>query len=309
MNSPLRPRLVQSSEELLQDYLDNLCAPLVGIVPYVERQSLRAEAEEHLLALIEDKEAQGLFSEAAVAAALIEYGEPYPLGQTLRETWCRGQMPRTRLARYTGAADVRAFAFFGAASVVNGLLVQVTALVPGWKCTTPYLFVLAVLLPLLAGLIFPVFWNAREAARRSSCQSNLRQIGVAIAMYVHDYSDTHPPDNSHRNPPKRRQTRCRRAAGTRIIFTTGTPLGCGLPFLPFPLTPFCAGTASGETQPCGTMEPLMRILIVVVTAQCQVRPRAWRRGCIVRARSLSFGTGNGMGRRPTTCLPTAMSKA
>lgn len=76
MNSPLRLRLVQSSEELLQDYLDNLCAPLVGVVPYVERQSLRAEAEEHLLALIENKEAQGLFSEAAVEATLVEYGEP-----------------------------------------------------------------------------------------------------------------------------------------------------------------------------------------------------------------------------------------
>lgn len=65
------------------------------------------------------------------------------------------------------------------------------------------LLVVIVIVGLLAGLIFPVLWNAREAARRSSCQSNLRQIGVAIAMYVHDYSDTHPPDNSHRNPPAR----------------------------------------------------------------------------------------------------------
>jgi prepilin-type processing-associated H-X9-DG protein len=40
--------------------------------------------------------------------------------------------------------------------------------------------------------LFPVFARARENARRSSCQSNLKQIGLAIAQYTQDYDEMLP---------------------------------------------------------------------------------------------------------------------
>ena len=40
--------------------------------------------------------------------------------------------------------------------------------------------VVIAILAILAAILFPVFARARENARRSSCQSNLRQIGLGI---------------------------------------------------------------------------------------------------------------------------------
>ena len=51
--------------------------------------------------------------------------------------------------------------------------------------------VIAVLL-LLAGLILPVLARAREAARKTACMSNLRQIGMAFRLYVDDWDTCFP---------------------------------------------------------------------------------------------------------------------
>ena len=45
---------------------------------------------------------------------------------------------------------------------------------------------------LLAAILFPVFGKAREGARRSSCSSNLKQIGAAMNLYVADNDGTYP---------------------------------------------------------------------------------------------------------------------
>jgi type II secretory pathway pseudopilin PulG len=45
----------------------------------------------------------------------------------------------------------------------------------------------------LAAILFPVFARARENARRSSCQSNLKQIGLGILQYTQDYDEAYPP--------------------------------------------------------------------------------------------------------------------
>ncbi len=45
---------------------------------------------------------------------------------------------------------------------------------------------------LLAAILFPVFGRARENARRSSCQSNLKQLGLAFAQYGQDYDERYP---------------------------------------------------------------------------------------------------------------------
>jgi prepilin-type N-terminal cleavage/methylation domain-containing protein/prepilin-type processing-associated H-X9-DG protein len=49
------------------------------------------------------------------------------------------------------------------------------------------LLVVIAIIAILAAILFPVFARARENARRASCQSNLKQIGIATMMYAQDY--------------------------------------------------------------------------------------------------------------------------
>jgi len=53
------------------------------------------------------------------------------------------------------------------------------------------LLVVIAIIAILAAILFPVFAKAREKARTSSCQSNLKQIGVAIMQYTQDYDETY----------------------------------------------------------------------------------------------------------------------
>src|SRR5207302_4345634 len=48
------------------------------------------------------------------------------------------------------------------------------------------LLVVIAIIAIMAAILFPVFAQAREAARQSSCLSNLRQIGMAARMYLQD---------------------------------------------------------------------------------------------------------------------------
>lgn len=54
------------------------------------------------------------------------------------------------------------------------------------------LLVVIAIIAILAAVLFPVFARARENARRARCMSNLRQIGMGIMMYVHDYDERYP---------------------------------------------------------------------------------------------------------------------
>ncbi|RYZ76662.1 MAG: DUF1559 domain-containing protein [Proteobacteria bacterium] len=54
------------------------------------------------------------------------------------------------------------------------------------------LLVVIAIIAILAAILFPVFGRARENARRSSCQSNLKQIGLGILQYAQDYDETYP---------------------------------------------------------------------------------------------------------------------
>lgn len=49
------------------------------------------------------------------------------------------------------------------------------------------LLVVIAIIAILAAILFPVFARARENARRSSCQSNLKQIGLSVEQYKQDY--------------------------------------------------------------------------------------------------------------------------
>ncbi|RYG69486.1 DUF1559 domain-containing protein, partial [bacterium] len=57
------------------------------------------------------------------------------------------------------------------------------------------LLVVIAIIAILAAILFPVFGRARENARRSSCQSNLKQIGLGLMQYTQDYDETFPGNN------------------------------------------------------------------------------------------------------------------
>lgn len=54
------------------------------------------------------------------------------------------------------------------------------------------LLVVIAIIALLSAILFPVFSKAREKARQTHCASNLKQIGLALSMYVQDYDETLP---------------------------------------------------------------------------------------------------------------------
>ncbi|HET6384463.1 MAG TPA: DUF1559 domain-containing protein [Armatimonadota bacterium] len=54
------------------------------------------------------------------------------------------------------------------------------------------LLVVIAIIAVLAAILLPVFSAARESARRASCSSNLRQLGIAVTMYTQDYDDRLP---------------------------------------------------------------------------------------------------------------------
>lgn len=54
------------------------------------------------------------------------------------------------------------------------------------------LLVVIAIIAILAAILFPVFAQAREKARQTSCLSNEKQVGLAMLQYVQDYDETFP---------------------------------------------------------------------------------------------------------------------
>lgn len=60
--------------------------------------------------------------------------------------------------------------------------------------------VVIAIVSLLAAILFPVFTQAKEAAKRTSCLSNANQVGLGFVMYCTDYDDTTPLVESYFGP-------------------------------------------------------------------------------------------------------------
>ncbi len=55
------------------------------------------------------------------------------------------------------------------------------------------LLVVIAIIAILMALLFPVFAKAREAAKKTECLSNLRQLVLATQMYTGDWNEQMPP--------------------------------------------------------------------------------------------------------------------
>ena len=62
------------------------------------------------------------------------------------------------------------------------------------------LLVVIAIIAILAAILFPVFARARENARKTPCQSNLRQLGMGLVMYAKENDERYPNANRSSAP-------------------------------------------------------------------------------------------------------------
>lgn len=73
------------------------------------------------------------------------------------------------------------------------------------------LLVVIAIIAILAAILFPVFAQAKEAAYKAQCQSNLKQLGTAFLLYAADYDDIFPAPGG----------------GTRLLDPLNAPVATG----------------------------------------------------------------------------------
>jgi prepilin-type N-terminal cleavage/methylation domain-containing protein/prepilin-type processing-associated H-X9-DG protein len=62
------------------------------------------------------------------------------------------------------------------------------------------LLVVIAIIAILAAILFPVFAQAKGAAKKTACASNMRQIGLGVVMYQADWDDTFCPGYYYNSP-------------------------------------------------------------------------------------------------------------
>ena len=120
-NPPDAPPL--APEDMVQDYLDFLCAPLAGVVPYEERQSLRRDAAYMIERLSNDAMVEGFPAAEATRRAILSYGASEEVSRQVVERWFRCRTGGW-LARRIGAGNAVALIWFGQGTLWLALLLQ-----------------------------------------------------------------------------------------------------------------------------------------------------------------------------------------
>ena len=118
-----------SPEEVLADYVDYLCAPLAGVVPFRERQGLRDDALYMIERYYSDNLNCGIDNQQAMRQAIRRYGQSHKVATQLVEVWFRYQ-PQGNLTQRFGLANVVALTAFGQATFWTILIVLVRVYFP-----------------------------------------------------------------------------------------------------------------------------------------------------------------------------------
>jgi hypothetical protein len=174
-----------SPDSRIEDYLDHVCAPLVGLVPYARRQELRAELRGHLEALVATHEELGSERDAAVVLALRQFGPPPHLSRQWAREWTKGAAP-TRVEP-AWRATLIALACFGVAALAAlGLMGAAMSNLEPYANINPMLLMIGpigILLPALAGLATGCLAPARHALGTFLALSLLILPSAAMALY------------------------------------------------------------------------------------------------------------------------------
>lgn len=176
------------SDPRIEDYLDQVLAPLVGWVPYVARTELRAELQSHLEARVAAYRELGSSPDAAVKETLAQSGDPQVVARAWERAWERLLPRRTAPAWHSMLA---ALGCFGIATRLLYELIRAAleaslpgATPPEWLVSIPQWLgptLVAFLLPLLAGLATGVMARTRPA-QAVLCALALLMPPTALAL-------------------------------------------------------------------------------------------------------------------------------
>ncbi len=121
------------------------------------------------------------------------------------------------------------------------------------------LLVVIAIIAILAAILFPVFARARENARKSSCQSNLKQIGIASMQYSQDYDEALYPHRFN-------------AVGANPFLTAN---GGQFPGTGTGSTPDVTGTSKDRIFWISLLQPYIKSTQVFI---CPSNPNGWAGG-------------------------------
>jgi hypothetical protein len=176
------PVSARALDARIEDYLDHVCAPLLGVVPYRRRQELRAELRSHLEALVASCEELGSTPELAVLTALREFGNPRAIGRRCADEWARAAEPT--LLQSLWKAMVVAWGCFGLATVLSTGAEWMSMVSPHVHSFAflPALLACTFMLPLLAGLATGILAPARSVLGSFCSLSTLILLSVGLAL-------------------------------------------------------------------------------------------------------------------------------
>lgn len=157
----MRHELQDTTDEVtlpIEDYLDRVVAPLVEEVPHARRRELRAELGAHLEALVAAHLELGATPEAAVSAALQQFGSPRQVGREWLRAW--RQVEPTRPASPLRTAGVGFLCFLTAS--LFAWTANSTAVAIGSNQVGGWLLFNSVLFPVAAGLLTGILSRRRH---------------------------------------------------------------------------------------------------------------------------------------------------